>query len=171
MDSICPPGCAMMRIKNTKSPMKNNKTAKARLRACFKISNGPAARDFDRGQGGELRASPKRAVSSEPTQATGKRPAAREVFTQEALWLRCSSVTDHWRVCSLVAPRHRASCAETGPLPILKQALRGAKPVCFDGKFIGYTGKTFRELGAVAKQARHGQGRRRSSVNRIEEKI
>jgi hypothetical protein len=39
MDSLCPSGCAMMKIKNTKSPMKNIKTAKARLRgsrpACF----------------------------------------------------------------------------------------------------------------------------------------
>ena len=63
MDSICPCGCAMMKIKMTKSAMKNNKTAKARL--------------------------------------------------------------------------------------------RGARPVCFDGRLIGYTGKTFRELRAVAKQARH----------------
>ncbi len=32
--------------------------------------------------------------------------------------------------------------------------LRGARPVCFDGKFIGYTATTFQEPGAVAKQAR-----------------
>jgi hypothetical protein len=31
---------------------------------------------------------------------------------------------------------------------------RGARPVCFDGRFIGYTDKTFRELRAVARQAR-----------------
>jgi hypothetical protein len=39
MDGICPSGCAMLKIKNTKLSMKNNKTAKARLRGprpvCF----------------------------------------------------------------------------------------------------------------------------------------
>jgi hypothetical protein len=40
-------------------------------------------------------------------------------------------------------------------IKISKARLRGARPVCFDGKFIGYTEKTFRELRAVAKQARH----------------
>jgi hypothetical protein len=35
--------------------------------------------------------------------------------------------------------------------------LRGTRPVCFEGQFIGYTGKNFRELRAVANQARHGQ--------------
>src|SRR5260370_847196 len=99
------------------------------LRACFKIGRGPAARDFGRGQGGEFRASPQRAVRSEPTPATGKRPAARRVFGQKAAWLRCSSLTDPWRVCKLpvrkhlVAPRHPAFCPKTGPLRILKQAL------------------------------------------------
>jgi len=38
-----------------------------------------------------------------------------------------------------------------------KVRLRGARPVCFDGKFIGYTEETLRELRAVAKQARHAQ--------------
>jgi GNAT superfamily N-acetyltransferase len=93
------------------------------LRACFKIGRGPAARDFGHGQGGEFRASPQRAVRSEPTPARGKRPAARRVFGQKAAWLRCSSLTDPWRVCSLVAPRHPAFCPKTGPLRILKQAL------------------------------------------------
>ena len=93
-------------------------------RACFKISRRPAARDFGRGQGGDFRASPQRAVRNEPTPATDKRPAARRVFGQKAAWLRCSSVTDPWRVCSLVAPRHPAFCPKTGPLRILKQALR-----------------------------------------------
>jgi fumarate hydratase class II len=36
-----------------------------------------------------------------------------------------------------------------------KTRLRGARPVCFDGKFIGYTEKTCRDLRAVAKQAKH----------------
>jgi hypothetical protein len=35
-----------------------------------------------------------------------------------------------------------------------KARLRIARPVCFDGRFIGYTEKTFRELRIVAKQAR-----------------
>src|SRR5713226_981881 len=95
----------------------------AGLRASFKISRRPAARDFGRGQGGEFRASPQRAVRNEPTPATDKRPAARRVFGQKAAWLRCFSVTDRWRVCSLVAPRHPAFCPKTGPLRILKQAL------------------------------------------------
>src|SRR5713101_9721774 len=95
------------------------------LRACFKISRRPAARDFARGQGAvAARSAPQRAVRNEPTPATGKRPAARRVFGQKAAWLRCSSVTDRWRVCSLVAPRHPAFCPKTGPLRILKQALR-----------------------------------------------
>ena len=48
---------------------------KGSLRACFKTPRGSAARDFGRSQGGEERASPKGAVSSEPTKAPGKRPA------------------------------------------------------------------------------------------------
>src|SRR5262249_39678959 len=63
------------------------------LRACLKIPWGPAARDFGGGQGGEAGASPQRAVTVEPTQATAKRSAARRVFAQKARWLRCSSVT------------------------------------------------------------------------------
>src|SRR5215469_11968757 len=98
------------------------------------MKSGPAAADFGRGQGGELRASPKRAVSNEPTPATGKRRAARRVFAQKAAWLRCSSLTDPPGICSLVAPlvapkhreggRHPAFCTKTGPLLILIQALR-----------------------------------------------
>ena len=64
------------------------------VRACFKIAWGPAARDFGRGQGGEAGASPQRAVTAEPTPATGKRPAARRGFGEKAGWLRCSSVGD-----------------------------------------------------------------------------
>lgn len=93
------------------------------LRACLKIKSGPAAADFGRGQGGELRASPQRAVSNEPTPATAKRRAARRVFAQKAAWLRCSLLTDPPGVCSFVAPRHPAFCAKTGPLLIFKQAL------------------------------------------------
>src|SRR5713226_5528599 len=100
------------------------------LRACFKISRRPAARDFARGQGGEFRASPQRAVRNEPTPATGKRPDARRVFGQKAIWLRpareclrsCSVVAA--RSASLVAPRHPAFCPKTGRLLILKPALK-----------------------------------------------
>ena len=63
------------------------------LRACLKTEWGPAARNFGGGRGGEIRASPQRAVRIEPTKATGKRPAARRVFAEKAGWLRCSSVT------------------------------------------------------------------------------
>ena len=55
-----------------------------KLRACIKMKKGPAAADFGpAGRDGELRASPKRAVSNEPTLATGKRRAARRVFAQK----------------------------------------------------------------------------------------
>jgi hypothetical protein len=47
----------MMKIKNTKSPMKNNKTAKARLRACLKTARGAAAGEFVCGRGGAARLS------------------------------------------------------------------------------------------------------------------
>src|SRR6266542_6221050 len=64
------------------------------LGACLEISWGPAARDFDCGQGGETGASPQRAVTVEPTQATDERPAAQRVFAEKAGWLRCFSVGD-----------------------------------------------------------------------------
>ena len=68
--------------------------------ADLNIAWGPAARDFGRGQGGEAGGasrtghSPQRAVTAEPTPATGKRPAARRGFGEKAGWLRCSSVGD-----------------------------------------------------------------------------
>ena len=100
------------------------------LRVCFKIARGAAARDFGRGQGGEAGGAsrtgqpPKRAVRTEPTQATAKRPAARRVFAQKAVWLRCSSVEDPPGIFSFVAHRHPAFCTKTAPLGILKQTLR-----------------------------------------------
>ncbi len=98
------------------------------LRACFEIRSGPAAGDFGCGQATSSiarleRPSPQWAVRNEPTQATGKRLAARRGFAQKARWLRCASVTAPWQGSSLVAPRHRAFCAKTGPLLISKQAL------------------------------------------------
>src|SRR5213593_3165163 len=94
------------------------------LRACLEIAWGPAARGFGCGQGGEGGASPQRAVTTEPTQATDKRPAALMVFEEMAASLRCSSVTDPWRVCFLVAPRQSAISSKTGPHAISKHALR-----------------------------------------------
>ena len=64
------------------------------FRACLKIPRGAAAKDFGCGQGGEGGASPQRAVMTEPTPPTAKRPAARRVFEQKAVWLRCSSIED-----------------------------------------------------------------------------
>jgi len=94
-------------------------------RACFKTPRGPARMDFGGGPGGEADASPQRAARAEPTPATGKRPLARRVFGERARWLRCSSVTGPPGTCFLVAPRHRALSPKTGPLAVLKQALRG----------------------------------------------
>jgi len=95
------------------------------IRACLKITRGAAVRDFGFGQGGEGGASPQRAVTTEPTPAKDKRPTARRVFAEKAVWLRCSSVEDPRRVFSIVAPRHPAFCAKTALLGIFRQALRG----------------------------------------------
>src|SRR6266498_1851001 len=106
------------------------------LRACLKIPRGPAARDFGCSQGGEVGASPQRAVTAEPTLAAGKRPAARRVFAEKAGWLRCSSVTAPLRGCSLVAPRHPAFSTKTGLHVIFRQALRPNR-CCYVSEFSG----------------------------------
>src|SRR6266852_1587815 len=98
------------------------------VRACLETTRGAAARDFGCGQGGEFRASPQRAVRNEPTPATDKRPAARRVFAEKAVWLRCSSVEDPPGIFSLVAPRHPAFSPKTAPLVVSKQALRQRAP-------------------------------------------
>src|SRR6185295_18863513 len=106
------------------------------LRGCLKIARDPAARDFGFGQGGEGGASPQRAVTTESTPAKDKRPAARRVFAQKAVWLRCSSVEDPRGVwasqalqvrfpklrgalsrtaVSFFAPRHPAFSTKTAP--------------------------------------------------------
>ena len=95
-----------------------------RLRACLKTTRGAAARDFGCGQGGEVGASPQRAVTTEPTPATDKRPAARRVFAQMTVWLRCSSVKDPQGVFSFVAPRHPAFSTKTARLVVFNQARR-----------------------------------------------
>ena len=94
------------------------------VRACLETTRGAASRDFGGGQGGEFRASPQRAVRNEPTPATVKRPAARRVFEEKAVWLRCSSVEDPPGIFSLVAPRHPAFSPKTAPLVVSKQALQ-----------------------------------------------
>src|SRR5713101_5690339 len=84
---------------------------------------------------GEVEASPQRAVATEPTPATDKRPAARRVFAEKAVWLRlareclrsCSVVAA--RSASFVAPRHPAFSPKTAPLVVTKQALRDAAPL------------------------------------------
>src|SRR5437899_11957495 len=95
-----------------------------RVRVCLETTRGAAARGFGCGQGGELRASPQRAVRNEPTPATDKRPAARRVFAEKADWLRCSSVEDPPGIFSFVAPRHPAFSPKTAPLVVSKQALK-----------------------------------------------
>ncbi len=61
-----------------------------------------------------------------PVGNRSKDPPPQRVFAEKALWLRCSSLIDRWRVCSLVSPRQRAFSAKTGPRRILKQALKGS---------------------------------------------
>src|SRR5882724_12222220 len=121
-----------------------------RLRACFKTTRGAAAGDFGCGQGGGVGAAPQRAVTTEPTPATAKRPAARRVFGEKAGWRRCSSVEDPpgvWasqalrfsfpkqggalprKAVSFVAPCHPAFSPKTAPLVVLKQALRHSCPL------------------------------------------
>ena len=52
------------------------------FRACLKTTRDVAAKDFGSRQGGEVGASPQRAVTTEPTRAKGKGPAARRVFSK-----------------------------------------------------------------------------------------
>jgi len=77
----------------TKRPPISGSSPKIR-RTFATISRDAAAKDFGFGQGGESRASPQWAVTTEPTQPKVKRPAARRVFVQPADWLCCSSVKD-----------------------------------------------------------------------------
>jgi hypothetical protein len=93
------------------------------LRACLKISKGAAAGDFGFAQDGEGGASSQLAVTTEPTLDKDKRPAARRVFAEKAVWLRCSPVEDPQGVFFFVAPRHPAFSPKTAPLGILRQAL------------------------------------------------
>ena len=59
------------------------------LRASNKIKWGPAARHFGRSLAGTGGASPRRAVTTVPTTAPGKRAAAQRVFAPKAVWRCC----------------------------------------------------------------------------------
>jgi hypothetical protein len=98
---------------------------------------GAAARNFGRGQEGEFGASPPRAVSTKPTQITGKGAAARlvrrsrseggRVFAKKDILLCCSSVEDPRGIFSgaraeALAPRHSAFCAKAALLVVFQQA-------------------------------------------------
>ena len=95
----------------------------AGLRACLKTARGAAARDFGVGRGGGGGASPQRAVTPATTKPHFKRPAARRVFEEKAVWLRCSSVEDPQGVICFVAPCHPAFSSKTAPFAIFRQAL------------------------------------------------
>ena len=113
----------------------------------LQILNGTAAGDFDCGQGGEVGASPQRAVAAEPTRATGKSAAARRFVEQKAVWLRCSSVTGRWQPCSFVAPRHPAFCSTTVPFRIFRQALKHPPPENWE------SGRTSRESSRFSRNS------------------
>src|SRR5213075_883170 len=74
----------------------------------------------------EVRASPQRAVRTEPTQPTAERPAARRVFAQQARWLRCSSVEDPRGIFSFPVKRGkrraaRLSSPKSSPSGLLRE--------------------------------------------------
>ena len=79
----CPPNCTSMPVRATALVQS--------LSQNYKGCCGEGFWSWPRRRGG---ASPKRAVTTEPTLAKAKRPAARRVFAQQAVWLRCSSVED-----------------------------------------------------------------------------
>ena len=66
------------------------------LRASLKMARGAAAGDLGLGRGGagggasRTGHSPQRAVTHATTKPQAKRPAARRVIEQKAVWLRCS---------------------------------------------------------------------------------
>lgn len=91
-------------------------------RACLKISKGAATRDFGCGPRGEGGISPQRPMTTEPTQPTDKRTAARRVFEQNIGWLRCSPVDDSQGIFSLVAPRYPTLCSKIALLGIFRTA-------------------------------------------------
>src|SRR6266511_1524858 len=124
------------------------------LGACLEIAWGPAARDFDCGQGGETGASPQRAVTVEPTQATDKRPAAQRVFAEKAAWLCCFSVEDRCGYPPSARLAIRPSPRKQDSHGISKQALRSsgneaAPPLSFEST---RRSRAFSETGAAEPQ-------------------
>jgi hypothetical protein len=78
------------------------------VRACLKIPRGAAARSIGRGPGGEVRAGAppegaQRAMPTEPTPATTKRPAAQRVFPPLINRLGCSVVEGSPEISALVS--------------------------------------------------------------------
>ncbi len=61
------------------------------------------------------RSAPQRAVRNEPTPATDKRPAARRVFGEKAVWLR--PARECFRSCSVVAAHSASFVAPAGLFP------------------------------------------------------
>jgi hypothetical protein len=94
------------------------------LRACLKIAGRSAAKDFGGGQGGEVGASPQRAVTTEPTPVAAKRPAARRVCF--AVWFSAGPLAGGWQLlpCCLHVASTPNSFHKTGWRGIFSQALR-----------------------------------------------
>jgi hypothetical protein len=133
----------------------NNKTAKARLRACLKTTRGAVFGEKAVWQGATMENTPGGSSTEEQRRQTAF----------YAKTLRAAGLLSVARVGSVLTarvgdapaspPRPQPKSLAAAPLVVFKHALKGARPVCFNGQLIGYTEKTFRELGAVAKQAIH----------------
>src|SRR6266581_9192333 len=75
------------------------------------------------------RSAPQRAVRNEPTPATGKRPAARRVFGEKAIWLR--PARECFRSCSVVAARSASLVA-----PAIRPFARKQRPSQFPNRLL-----------------------------------
>jgi hypothetical protein len=98
---------------------------RAGVRGCLRILRGAAAGDSGRGQVGEVRASPQRAVRTEPTQVHGQKTRRPEGFGAKGSL--ASLLLNHRAPAargSFCAPCHRDFCAKTAPLIIFRQSLR-----------------------------------------------
>ena len=94
----------------------------------MEITRGAAARDFGRGQGGEVGASPQQAVTTEPTPATGKRPAARRVFSKRPSGFVAPQSKTHQGYSLVPVRKHsrlaiRPFAGKQHPRVVFKQAL------------------------------------------------
>ena len=75
-------------------------------KSVFQTGRQPPARQSGRDKAAEFRATPQRAVRNEPTQARGKRSAARRVIVESAVWNSCSVGYSPLQGCCLpLAPR------------------------------------------------------------------